>query len=226
MHRLKVLGLTLVVLATASVLAATSASAALPEFKYTSKHLQISGGEAKFTMVDGLTIHCSKVTGEGELTGAKTASAKLTFTGCGANGVQCESTGAPLGEVKTGTLPVELVYLSKEKHEVGLVFNYEEPTHKFPPPPPLTFAQWECSGRGGGMRRAVIATVSPVNTKASSFSVTFSQKSTGVENPTFYEAETGEHINAFPELGIFGAYEEGSMTDSATLASEAFEISA
>jgi hypothetical protein len=156
---------------------------------------------------------CISSAGEGEITGHKTGKMKFRFKECGRSGVKCQS-GEVTGEIVTETVPVELVYISKEHHEAGLDFNYEEPTEPFPPPA-HQFASWSCGGFGKfGIRRSIIAAVTPVNTSTLSHTVKFSENATlhGIQNPTAYETEAGKRFEAFPEMDLeTEGYFEGSL---------------
>jgi hypothetical protein len=167
---------------------------------------------------------CTSVTGEGEITGHKTGKMKFKFKGCGTGITECQS-GAVKGEIVTETVPVELVYISKEHHEAGLDFNYEEPTEGFPPPA-HQFASWSCGGFGKyGIRRSIIAAVTPVNTSALSHTK-FSENGThhGIQNPIAYETEAGKRFEAFPEMALVTEkYSEGSLASQLEMTTTAGE---
>jgi hypothetical protein len=195
-----------------------SASAELPEFSPNSFKPLISMqlGSVTFTGVGGITYGCTSGTGSGEITGAQTANAKFTFKGCVRGSSTCNTVGSVAGEIRSETVPVRLVYISKANHEVGLDFNYEEPTKVFPPPPAKTFATWGCGSTSGlGIRRSIIAKVTPVNTATISYSAAFSQSSKGVQSPRQYENSEGVSISAHPEMNLTnGFWEEGSLQAS------------
>jgi hypothetical protein len=66
-------------------------------------------GEAKLeTPSLGGTVKCSASKGVGQITGGKTASLQVTFTGCETKGVPCES-GATLGTIETFPLETTLI---------------------------------------------------------------------------------------------------------------------
>jgi hypothetical protein len=202
---------------TLTAIAATTATAALPEFSYVkifTPKFTLKGGKTQFE-AGSEAYKCEASSGEGSVTGAKTATAKLTLTGCSIGVESFQSPGAKKGEVKTGTLPVELVYTSKASHEVGLVFNYEA-TKKSP----LTqFASWEFAGFAGklGVRGPIIAPATPVNTKTNTYTVTFSG-SKGLQTPASYETEAGGKASAFPELALISEfYEQGAVENKWTL---------
>jgi hypothetical protein len=223
MHRLKLLVLALMAALAMAVLASASASAALPEFSTPGFSVTLKGGEVRFTSRNGAGYGCAGSSGEFHITGVKTATVQLTFTQCeGPNLVHCQSPGSPAGEIRTGTLPVELVYLSKERHEAGLDVNYGTPKS-------TTIAKWTCGfAEGLGIRNYILAPVTPVNTKTTSFTVKFAEAGQGEQNPRFYEGEAGEKVFAFPEEALLSSfYEEGMFRDLVKLtAKEAYEVKA
>jgi hypothetical protein len=215
----------LVAMLTLGALTSASASAALPEFHHAKEialGYTLNGGEVKFKTNSGLSYGCASSKGEGSVTGAKTATAKLTFKGCRAGFTPCQSEGAAAEEIKTGSLPVELVYISKEKHEAGLVFNYK-------PPLPFTFAKWACNGTSQGIRNSIIAALTPVNTNTFSHTVTFAETNkAGIQNPTQYEDEEGKLITAWAEMQIVSTnWLQGALVNQLTLTTpEPLEVKA
>jgi hypothetical protein len=198
----------------------TTAVPGLPEFSPASKTLYtVKGSLVSFRTTAGLTYTCTASKGDGEITGAKSATAKLTFTGCGTATVKCQSEGAQSGEIKTGTLPVELVYVSKEHHEAGLVFNFKA----------SAFATWACNGTAQGIRNSIVATLSPVNASTTSHTVTFAETTTpGIQNPTQYENDEGKLVSAWAEMQIVSsAWLQGSLVNQLTLTTpEPLEVKA
>ncbi len=68
-----------------------------------------STGEAKLeTPSLGGTVKCTASKGKGEITGPKTATLQVTFTGCETKGVPCES-GATHGTIETFPLETSLI---------------------------------------------------------------------------------------------------------------------
>jgi hypothetical protein len=189
----------------------TTATPGLPEFGHTNLKYTLAGGFATFENNQRESLSCSASTGEGEITGAKTATGKLKLTGCAINGTRCQTQGAMAGEIVTGTLPVELVYISKERHEAGLVFNFQS----------STFASWSCGITNGfGMRLSVIALVTPVNSNVATHTVTLAKTANiGEQNPTKYENGEGQLITAWPEMAVLNSehYFQGDLTEQYTL---------
>ncbi len=213
----------------ASSAAATKTLFFLPQKGFPVK-LTVKGGATEF-YTEGFTVTCTgETTGETELTNAQEGKMKLAFHQCTEALKGCKSTGAGANEIKTGNVPVRLVYISKSKHEAALDINYQAPSEEIPPPPHNQLASWECEGvTGEGARWSIIAAVTPVNTSTLSHTVTLARSSPGVQNPTKYETEEAKTFEAFPELNLgFTSYFKGSITDKLELtsATEKVEIKA
>jgi hypothetical protein len=194
--------------------------------KFPVKKVTVKGSEVSFTEEE-TTYTCSSTAGEGEITAAKTAKLKFAFKECRPNGPgsECKSTGAKLAEIVTGTLPVELVYTNKAKHEAALDLNYTAPTEKGR----KTLASWSCSPpetTGLGIRGSILAPVTPVNTATLTHKLTLKGGKLGVEyqEPRKYETETGEKFEAFPELNLLGFWsEDGNVTTGLELTTTSTE---
>jgi hypothetical protein len=161
---------------------------------------------------------CETVGGELEVTGHKTAKIKLVLKGCNTpTGAHCQSEGAASGEIKTASLPVELVYTNKEHHEAGLDINYAEAGKTAG-----QLAAWGCKGilggetKGLGIRGSLIAPATAVNVQAATHTLTLSHVAKSeTQSPRSYETEAGKLYAAFPELALVASedYLEGSVTD-------------
>jgi hypothetical protein len=166
---------------------------------------------------------CASVTGEGEFTSHKAGTMKFTFKQCNlGTGGKCQSSELTPGEITTGSLPVELVYTNKAKHEAALDLNYEEPTEVFPPTH-KTFAKWECSNGLGwtksGIRGSILVPITPVNTQSNAFKLSLVAEK-GVQSPSSYETEAGKVYKAFPEMALVSTteyYSEGAAWDTQPL---------
>ncbi len=168
-----------------SLLVATAATAALPEFSgpfpkvFTSKGSKISVETAS-----RIKATCSAATNTGEVTGPNTGTVEIRLTGCGVSTFKCTSAGAAEGEIVTNTLIATLGYLNAAKKEVGL--------DNSAPPASGQFAEFSCAGVKVVVTGSVIGKVAPVNklVKASKpFKVKFKQ-SKGKQKQTKFE--TGE----------------------------------
>jgi hypothetical protein len=82
-----------------------------------------SGKAVTLESVGGKKLKCSETAASGEYTGLKTASIALTLTGCsgGASKEACQSSGAPSGEIQTGSLAAELGFISDKVTSEGPV---------------------------------------------------------------------------------------------------------
>jgi hypothetical protein len=184
-----------------------STKQALPEWQpiINNAKITIKLGAVNFTNASGTSYGCKSGSGEATITGNQSATATLHFTTCqGGEGPKCHSKGAEEGEIVTSAVPVELVYLSKAKHEAGLVFNYNGGT----------FAEWTCHlTEGLGIRHSIVVPITPVNKSQKTYTLTFAQSTHGVQNPRKYENAEGKEVIAFPEVNLLGGfYEEGSLT--------------
>jgi hypothetical protein len=186
-------------------------------------HASVKGGSLTLTQEGEKTIVCSKSSGEAEITGHKTAKIKLTLSSCGSGFSTCNTHGAASGEIKTEALPVELVYVSKEKHEAGLDINYQTP-----PAEKGQLVSYECELLGSkqtgyGVRGSIVAPVTPVNTDVMTHKAKLAKNATyaWIQSPVSYETETGTSFKAFPEVALTSpnTYYEGSVTDELEITS-------
>jgi hypothetical protein len=217
-------------LALAAAAASTATAAETLSFvsqsgRFPLKGVTLKGGEIKFT-TETESYGCSSSTGEGEITGHKTAKMTLSLKGCRYEGTACHNHGT-IEEIKTESLPVELVYTSKEHDEAGLDFNYQEPTEKH-----KQLVSWECTSGGNiftgfGIRGSIISAVTPVNTSTLTHTVKFTRNSISrwVQSPTAYETEAGGKFEALPEMALLGSevYREGSLTSTIEVTTTAGE---
>jgi len=119
-NHLRRLSLTLIATAALGAVGATAASAALPEFVGPSPLPFKSTLKAStLETVGGLKITCTGGSNTGELTGPKSLTVRITFTGCILNGLPCTS-GAAAGAIETSTLNGTLGYIKKATKVVGI----------------------------------------------------------------------------------------------------------
>jgi hypothetical protein len=180
----------LVVAFTFGALAATSASAAQPAFRGSfPDKFTITGSTPTLETVGKRRIVCAppfgSLKGEGEITGAKTATATLTLSVCRGFNNGCTT-------IKTPELEGKPVYVNA-KREVGIVFQRKGAGN---------FLEFSC-GTGTEketvkVRGAVIATVIPLNVEAKTFRLTLNEEG-GVQKPTEYENEAKEKVKAILE---------------------------
>jgi hypothetical protein len=120
-RQLRRMSLCLVLVGTLGAIAVSQASAALPEFvgptpvPFTST----LKGTSTLETVSGLKITCTGGTDVGEVTGPKTLTIKILFTGCELNGLTC-STSRTKGGIETSTLTGTLGYIKQAKKQVGV----------------------------------------------------------------------------------------------------------
>lgn len=151
------------------------------------------GGEVTAEMSDSesTVVHCASSSGQGELTGPRSAVAKYVFSGCVAEhpSAKCQSASANPEEIKTEQIPAELVYISQAKHEVGILLN---------PGKDVVYMTFECGKEPVEARGPFLAPVGPVNQEVTSFTATLSGLA-GVQTPNEYENLRGELFKAIPE---------------------------
>jgi hypothetical protein len=206
-------GLALLMVAFAlSAVAATTASAALPEFTGSFPNsFHYTGGAISFTTVGSVTtFRCTRTQGEGSLTSAKGGSIQLRFIGCEDGGTFWTTEGAERGEIKTGTLPIELGYIKREPKQVGLEINHGAGT---------AFANWTVGGPGhkGGIRGPVIAQLAAINTKTTTYTLTLAKKERGVQNPVNFAGQPRLDL----EINMLGGnWEEGALENAGSVVFE------
>jgi hypothetical protein len=123
MTRIRTVGLVALALLAIGACSAASASAALPEFAPFPAPFTAKSGATTLETVKGAQITCVADSGGGEVTGPKTGSIKLVFTGCElvTLALPCNTPGVPPGEIITPSLLMTLDYISIEpKKEVGI----------------------------------------------------------------------------------------------------------
>ena len=133
---------------------------------------------------------CAHSSGQGEITGPRSAIAKYEFTGCKTGAQKCESEGAEVEEIRTGLIEAELVYVDQKNREVAVLLN----------PHGGTYMRFECGGIPARGEGPFLALGGPLNTETTSFTTTLSKssKSGGVQTPDEYEGAGGEKLNAVP----------------------------
>jgi hypothetical protein len=186
----------------------TTAAAGLPEFSKgtiepPANKFKTGGASVHFESTSGINYGCTSGSAEGQFTGVKTATVSFKFIGCGDGGSACTTEGDESGEITTASMPAQLVYLSKAKHEAGLVVNYHEETPQI--------ATWSCPGAvDAGIQGSIIVPIAPVNTKTKSYTLHF-VGTKGVQQPSAFEG-VEEKFSAFPEMSLLGdGYQEGSL---------------
>jgi len=123
MTRTRTLGLLCMAAFALSATMATAASAALPEFTgpFPTPFTSTSGATTLET-VKKATIKCTADTNAGEVSGAKTGTVTIIFSGCElvVLGLTCNTVGLGPGEIMAGPLVMALGYINGPKKEAGI----------------------------------------------------------------------------------------------------------
>lgn len=180
-----------------------------------------AGGKATLESVSGVKVACSASSEAGEYTGAKTATATVTFTGCerAANGESCQSAKAAPGVIVTSPLTGGLGFIEDQATEsalhvsVGVDLGHE---------PSLLTA--ECGGAKEALvvKGSVIAPISKLDKMTSSFSLKY-KASVGAQAPEHFEEAPNDTLLA--TMG-FGAEQAGLTTSEKIANEEPLEIKA
>lgn len=183
MTRIRTAGLFTLVALALGACSAASALAAPPEFvgpvpvPFTAK-----SGVTTLETVKGAKVTCKADTAAGEVTGPKTGTIKVTFTGCEfvTLGLACNTVGVPPGEIITNTLVMTLGYISEPKKEDGIDLS-------IPTGAPLM--EFTCGPVKAVVQGSVIGKVTPVNkliNPPGHFLLRFVQAK-GKQNPAHFE---------------------------------------
>ena len=174
----------LAILAVSATMVA-SASAALPEFggpfstPFTSK-----SGVSTLETVKKATIVCTTDTNTGEVTGPKTGTVTITFSGCElvTLSLPCNNVGVPPGVIITAPLLMTLGYINGPKKEVGV--DLSGPATGGP------LMEFMCGPLKTVVDGSVIGKITPVNkliVPPGHFTLKFVQ-AMGKQKPTHFEA--------------------------------------
>jgi hypothetical protein len=184
-------------LVTALVLAigCASASAASPvlEFQSPSAAFPLAftaeGGEVTAVMSGfGSVVHCSGSSGEGEITGPRSATGLYFFTGCETEGgSECQSEGALANEIRTPLIDAELVFTDQAKKEVAMLLD----------PHGGVYMEFKCFLESVKAFGPFLSPVGPINQEGGSFTASLGQ-SDATQVPSSYETLTGERVPAIP----------------------------
>ena len=215
--RIRMIGLALVAVFAMAAIVASAASAALPEQVPAAGKFTGTSGASTFETKSGEKVKCSSDAIAGEITGAKTSKSTITFKGCEAFGLKCNSSGAGSGEIVLNVTG-ELVYIMKSTKEVGLLNTLSAE---------LTI---KCSAfQTLKVKGSTLCPITPVNTKATKYKVVC-KETKGVQEPVNYEpgselikapiTETkGEGLKSF-------AFEQSGLTGTDELTLPEGEIKA
>lgn len=127
---------------------------------------------------------------EGEITGRKTVTGTIRFTGCKLEQMNCRTEGSKnYEEIITQPLEGTLVYLSKTAKTVGIDFKAKTGT--------AVVHRLRCWGGIGEVTGSIVMPVTPVNVRQTEFKL----EATGRDEE--YETEKGEKKTAVLESEFF-----------------------
>ncbi len=190
-----------VALAAAFALAAApaNAKAASPVLEFASSAsfpiaFEANGGEVTAETTGVVTkLRCAGSEGEGEIVGPRSTFSNYVFTGCEADGgpadgEACQSEGADPGEITTGTIEADLVFIDQAKREVGMLLN----------PGGGIYMEFDCDTESMKARGPFLSPVGSINEQSTSFTATLSRVG-ATQTPSEYENALGEKRKATPE---------------------------
>jgi hypothetical protein len=174
MLRTRTMGAALVAVLALSAVMASTAFAALPEFKGPfPKAFTSTSGPVTFNINDA-TWGCHRGIGQGEITGKEEATLTLRWTEC-IGAWNCQSADANPGEIVTFPLVMKLGYITKEGKVGGAIS----------PKSGTTIMEYECNGSlhfmvfGG-----VIGRLIPIDTETNEFTLIFQSNGAEEQEPT------------------------------------------
>lgn len=202
MHRLKLLGLTMIVVLALAAVASASASAALPEFVLGTSEVfpdkfeasaTFPGAQAQFTISNVGYLQCKRLKLKGEITSAKAVSLTDEMSECeiGQNEPECNTVGAAKGVVVMQGTSGTVAYINKATKQVGIVLT-------------LKTGKISCGeGVEEEVKGSLIGSITPINTKTTNYELSW-QAPGGKQAFTQYENEKGEKVKAAPILVVNG----------------------
>jgi hypothetical protein len=184
-----------------------SASISTPHFSEQLPQNFSFAGKEMALEASGGSVQCKTVTGSTEIVTFSSLGGSLRFQGCTGtlSGIpvgSCTTAGAASGEILTGRLDDDLVYISSARHEVGMLLSAPQGS-------PL--ATFKCGGGEWKLRGSVLAKASPLNTLTFSFQLA-AKGSKGTQEITQYEGSKGEKLTSSLEESIAsGAYKSADL---------------
>ncbi len=162
-----------------------------------------SGKAGSYGPVGELQVTCKKQALEGRFTGARTARARITLSGCvggGVSAVPCQSAGALSGVIESYPLEGELGLIAGgAKPSVGLDLT---PAASTAP----VLLKYECGDEGStpgvavSETGSVIGQITPVDSPTRRFTLSFAS-SEGKQLPEAFEGEPDDTLTAALQLG-------------------------
>jgi hypothetical protein len=179
-----------------------------------------SGGSATLELAaGGGAVSCKQTTLDGGYTGEKTASAKLTLSGCALahKGASCQSAGAASGEIVSDSLGGELGFV-KDATEEGHLVAQAGLDLKAP-----TILAAECGSTKLTVTGSVIGVLGTVDKTSATNTLTFSQ-SGGAQAPEAFEE--GAKDTLLGQLGSAAAASAGLNAKLKITSAEPIEVKA
>jgi len=192
MRRIRIAGLCATLLLALGASTASSSSAALPEFSGPfGKLFTSSSGPSRLRAVGGKRVICAASTDVGKISGPKTGSVTITWTGCTLNKkTQCSTPGSAPGEIVSPALSMTLGYINKGAKTVGI--DLAEPSGG-------PFLLFSClAGTRVLVVGSVIGRILPINklvTPSETFKLRFQQVG-GIQNVQSLEGEPKDTLEA------------------------------
>ncbi len=210
-HKWRTLGLIVGALVCGALMASV-ASAAEPEFAHVGTFTAESG-TASFVS-DG-NYSCSRgIKIQGEITGARTVSAKLYLRECGGGTEFClNKTEGTERVIESEPLTGTLGYVSRNPLEVGLELGkgkYEAGKHP-------VFAKFNCGISSVELKGFLIGVLTPINTKTKEFHFEYSQVERVQQYNHFITVPAGEQLSWYRGISepvLFGLQAGGSLLTS------------
>jgi hypothetical protein len=207
MKRFRIVGLCLMAVFAFSAIAASAASAALPEWlgKFPTKFTSHSG-EAVLK-VSTSKVKCASSTNSGQITNAKEGTVVVTFSGCKLSGTFPCTSGGGAGpeQIITSTLNMGLGYITKSTKDVGVDLKGTGGATG------NLLAEFECNDEGAllpaRVKGSVIGLITPINSLALTFKLNFAENATTKKQAVEkLEGEPKDTLEASLNRGLF---EEG-----------------
>jgi hypothetical protein len=137
------------------------------------------GGKGLLETVGKLVVACTSETSVGEFSGTKEAkNIVVTFEGCEAGGIECNTFGSAAGELVTKRLEGIIGWENKAQKKVAFDLYPEGKTG--------LFIEFSCSGLTFAVKGSVLVPLSPVDKMLKSMTLKYKSKK-GVQQVTHFE---------------------------------------
>jgi hypothetical protein len=182
---------TFLLAAVVGAVAASSASAALPEFSNNSYPIPItvkSTGQVTIQSAEGAWL-CESMTASGSVTGHKTGTVTFKISGC-ASGLPIYCHSGPLNN-ELETVPMSLTPVYTAGKQVALEFK---------PASGETVASLKGILGACTLKGSILARITHFS--GAEFGLHFEQTGHGTQIPSQFETEKGELVNSWLEIGL------------------------